>query len=402
MIGLNEGQASLAGGRPNAISGGQNAFAGVVNPANALWVPDRFDVGAYWLHQKSHLNNQDNNPLFIPGKANFTYKTSNLYTFDAAIKKKFELKLGLYDWEGSVSLAFYTAPSLLKLRTKVPMPIAGTSPLRVLGRTDVISTIFALKCSSDQSVGISFDYFYLSHYRYGFQHTDNPVRSVSPGHVTNNGTDHSSGLGVSIGWRWNITPRLEFGAAWSNKCYCGQFRRYRGFEPFHAQNFNAQTFGAGIGYRFTEKLAGRIEALWINLGNTPQANDTVLSNGTLNPHKRGSNQSPSVGLRDATFLSAGMGYLFHPDFSMGVGFGYRIRAPRHSSNILVHTYMFQTVYNVLSVGANYKFNQHEFYMGYSYAFKNKVSGKMPTLLGGGRFTADKYNTLLSISYGYRY
>ena len=42
----------LAGGRPNAISGGHNAFAGVVNPANAVWIKDRFDMGLFLVHQK--------------------------------------------------------------------------------------------------------------------------------------------------------------------------------------------------------------------------------------------------------------------------------------------------------------------------------------------------------------
>lgn len=38
----------VAGGRPNAVSGGHNAFAGVVNPANAVWIEDRFDIGVFW------------------------------------------------------------------------------------------------------------------------------------------------------------------------------------------------------------------------------------------------------------------------------------------------------------------------------------------------------------------
>src|SRR6478609_4295384 len=108
---------SLAGGRPNAFSEGQNAFAGVVNPANAVWIDDRFDVGAFWLHQKSSLDNRDNNPLLQPGKMDLTYKTKNIWTADAAIHKKVKYKIGSEKFDSSVSLAYYTTPTLLKLRT---------------------------------------------------------------------------------------------------------------------------------------------------------------------------------------------------------------------------------------------------------------------------------------------
>src|ERR1700686_4258382 len=93
--------AMLARGRPNSISGGQNAFAGVVNPANAVWIEDRFDIGFFVVHQKSSLNNRDNNPLFNPGKINLTYRSEYLSTGRAAIHKRGKIK----GYECSISLA---------------------------------------------------------------------------------------------------------------------------------------------------------------------------------------------------------------------------------------------------------------------------------------------------------
>src|SRR4051812_25496251 len=78
----------VAGGRPNSISGGHNAFAGVVNPSNAVLITDRFDIGMFLVHQKSIFNNKDNNPLFSPGKTNLTYRAEYLCTGDAAIHKR--------------------------------------------------------------------------------------------------------------------------------------------------------------------------------------------------------------------------------------------------------------------------------------------------------------------------
>lgn len=392
---------ALAGGRPNAFSEGQNAFAGVVNPANAVWIKDRFDIGAFWLYQKSSFNNRDNNPLFIPGKADLTYKVRNLFTADMAIHKQFKSTIASKTYEHSFSLAYYTTPSYLKLRTKTPIPIAGTTPVKLNDKVEAISAIFSFKLNLQHSIGFSLDYFSFSYRRNGYQNTDNPLRSVSPGHVTNNGFDHSNGIGLTIGWRWNITKSLSFGAAWAKKSYCGQYRKYRGYEPYHAQNYIPQSFGAGFSYRFNLKLAGRLEVLWSNLGNLPKSNNNILADGSLNVNKRGSNKSPGPGLRDATFINAGIGYQLNSMVSFGASFSHRLKTHR-SSNIVSHTYTFQTIYNILSLATNINYQKHDVFLSFAYGFKNRIRGYMPQPLGGGKFIAEKQSTSISASWGYRY
>lgn len=391
----------LAGGRPNAFSEGQNAFAGVVNPANAVWIEDRFDLGAFWLHQKSSLNNHDNNPLFIPGKTDLTYRTKNIFTADAAIHKQIQSKIGSQTYDYSIGFAYYTTPSLLKLRTKKPIPISGTTPIVLSDKVEALSMIFSLKLNTQHSIGASVDYFYFSHLRKGFQNSDNPLRSVSPGHVTNRGTDHSNGIGLTIGWRWKITKKLNFGMAWTKKSYCGQYRKYRGYEPHHARNYIPQMLGMGLSYRFSSKVAGRMELIWTNLGDLPNSNNNVLSDGSLNLNKRGSKKSPGAGLRDATFINIGMGYKLNSMVSLGASFSHRIKL-RKSSNFISHTYTLQTIYNVLSLGTNINYDKHDLFLSFSYGFKNREKGYMPKVLGGGKFSAEKCITSLSISWGYKY
>lgn len=392
---------TLAGGRPNAFSQGLNAFAGVVNPANAVWILDRIDIGAFWVHQKSSITNHDENPLFPPGKIDLTYRSKNLFTADAAIHKQVKLKICSETLETSFSLAAFTLPNYVKLRTKKPLPINGTTPIVIFYRTDAISAVFSFKLNKSHSIGFSIEYFYFSHLRNGYQNSDNPLRSVSPGHVTNNGIDHSGGIGFSCGWRWKITEKLDFGVAWSRKNSCGQYRKYRGFEPYHAQNYTPQTVGAGLNYDFTSKLSGQLEVLWVNLGNLPYANNLVLPNGRLNLHKRGSDKSPGPGLQDATFINVGMGYQFTKSLSIGLGFSHRIKLKK-SSKFLSHIYKIQTIYEILSLGVYYTYQKHNIYLGFTYGFKNHVSGFLPIEIGGGRFSAEKQNTSLSLSWGYSY
>lgn len=388
----------VAGGRPNSISGGHNAFAGVVNPANAIWIKDRFDIGLFMVHQKSSLNNQDNNPRFNPGKINQTYRAEYIFTGDAAIHKRGKIK----GHECSISLATYTTPGYIKVRTKKSIPIAGTTPILLEDKTQAFSSIFSLKLNEDHSIGFSLDYFYLSHRRNGFQNSDNPVRSISPGHVTNNGMDHSHGLGLTLGWRWNINKSLTFGLAYIKKGYVGQYRKYRGYEPHHAKNYIPQTIGGGFTYRFTQKIAGRLEVVWTNFGNLPNSNNTILPNGQLNTNKRGSNKSPGSGLQDATFINLGLGYKVNSALSLGAGLSHRFKLSRKSPYIISHSYIRQTIYNLITFGANYNFHPHDFFLTLSHGFTNHQSGYMPEQIGGGKFTSKKSFNSLSIAWGYLY
>lgn len=388
----------VAGGRPNAISGGHNAFAGVVNPANAVWIKDRFDIGLFLVHQKSLLNNKNNNPFFNPGKINQTYKAEYLSTGDVAIHERGKVK----GYECSISLATYTTPGYIKVRTKKPIPLIGKTAIFLEDKSQVISSIFSLKINEKYSIGFSLDYFYLSHLRNGFQNSDNPLRSVSPGHVTNNGMDHSHGLGLTLGWRWNINKSLTFGLAFIKKSYVGQYRKYRGYEPYHAKNYIPETIGGGFTYRFTQKIAGRFEVLWTDFGDLPNSNNTILSNGKLNISKRGSSKSPGSGLQDATFINLGLGYKVNAMLSFGAGLSHRIKIQRKSPYIISHSYIRQTTYNLATFGMNYNYHHHDFFLTLSHGFENHQSGYMPEQLGGGKFTSKKNYNSLSVAWGYLY
>lgn len=388
----------VAGGRPNSISGGHNAFAGVVNPANAVWIKDRFDIGVFLVHQNSSLNNLNNNPRFNLGKLNQTYKAEHIFTRDAAIHKRGEIK----GYECSISLATYTTPGYIKVRTKKPIPITGTTPIHLVDKNEAISTIFSLKLNENHSIGFSLDYFYLSHLRNGFQNSDNALRSVSPGHVTNNGMDHSQGLGLTLGWRWNINKSLTFGLAFIKKSYVGQYRKYRGYEPYHAKNYIPETIGGGFTYLLTKKIAGRLEVVWTNFGNLPNSNNTILSSGELNHNKRGSNKSAGSGLQDATIINLGLGYKVNTMLSLGVGLSHRIKLPRKSPYIISHSYMRQTIYNLATFGVNYNYHHNDFFLTLSHGFENHQSGYMPEQLGGGKFTSKKNFNSLSLAWGYLY
>lgn len=397
-----ETQATLAGGRLNAFSEGQNAFAGVINPANAVWLKDRVDTGAYISFQQSSLVSKGENPFFPKGKTDLTYHSKSLFSADIAFHKGFKWYICNKERESSISVAFYTTPNETKLKTKRPIRALGSTPLYVRNRSQVISAVFSHRISANHSLGISCDYFLFTHLRNGFQNADNPLRSVSPGNVTNRGYDHSGGIGLTVGWRWNISKRLAFGTAWSRKSACGSYRKYRGYEPHHAKNYSPQLIGAGFRYLFTDRIAGRIEMLWSNLGNLPGSNNNFLSDGKPNLYKRGSRKSPGPGLQDATYINLGIGYKWNEYFAVGGGLSHRIKLHSKRSNFFSHSYRLQTIYDILSLGAAFKYKKHELFLGATCGIKNRTKGIASPASGGGHFIANKQTASISLSYGYLY
>lgn len=137
-------------------------------------------------------------------------------------------------------------------------------------------------------------------------------------------------------------------------------------------------------------------------GNLPNANNSVLPDGRLNLNKRGSDKSPGAGLQNSTQINMGMGYQWSSMLSLGVGFSHRIKLAQNNPNILSHSYRLQTIYDIVSLGTNFKYEKHDFFLVCSYGFRNRVSGLMPKDLGRGQFVGEKQNIALSISWGYKY
>ena len=195
--------------------------------------------------------------------------------------------------------------------------------------------------------------------------------------------------------------KAEFGAAWIKKSYVGQFKKYRGYDPHHGKNYIPQSIGGGFGFLLTPKTKGRLEVLWINYGDLPGANNGILPNGEINRNKHGSNNSPGPGLQNATLINAGLGYLFTKQLAMGVGFSHRIK-PSKPRNILSHTYRYQTIYDLVTFGANYNYKKHDFFLTLTRGFKNKVKGSLPSEVGGGKFGTEKEIYTAFLSWGYLY
>lgn len=64
--------------------------------------------------------------------------------------------------------------------------------------------------------------------------------------------------------------------------------------------------------------------------------------------------------------------------------------------------MRQTIYNLVSLGANFNYHRNDFYLTVSHGFENYQSGYMPKEIGGGKFNSEKCYNAISFAWGYKY
>lgn len=83
--------------------------------------------------------------------------------------------------------------------------------------------------------------------------------SVDPAHLTNNGYDWSSGIGVKIGTELQISPAVSFGAAWQPKITMDRFDMYRGLFADGGKFDIPGNWQIGLTWRPTEHLSANFD-----------------------------------------------------------------------------------------------------------------------------------------------
>lgn len=79
--------------------------------------------------------------------------------------------------------------------------------------------------------------------------------SSAPGYVTNNGDDESYGLGVKLGWRGKLTDSLTVGVSAASKIYMQEFDSYKGLFAEQGDFDIPATYAVGLAYQASDKLA---------------------------------------------------------------------------------------------------------------------------------------------------
>lgn len=358
-----------AGMGQTGVAYAQDAESGAYNPANMVWVGNRYDLGLTTIHQRQQAFIA-NNP--VPG-VNGTY--------DAARKRFFfNPHFGINKMiseDMSVGLVVYNKDaSNVKFDRRVP--IIGATPPNLNYFQQDFAFIWSWKPHPCHSIGIAFDVLYQDLEVKGLQNLI-PI-SVRPANVTNNGHSNAWGFGATFGWRGDILPCLTVGATFQAKAHMNRFNKYSGFIPQFGRLNSPQVWKLGMAWRMLPCLTYALDYTHVGYSHVRALGNAFSIAAGLGP-----NDGSGFGWKDTYFIRTGFDWKATECLNLRAGWRYSptpIRASQATPNLLT----MDTIENYLTMGGTYKIDEcKELSFYYAHGFRHRINGtgSIPIQLGGG-------------------
>lgn len=304
-----------------AVAYAQDSLVGATNPAGMVWVGTRFDEAnqAYFFRREYTWDNPGLATIpgvgttGLPGSGRSRGKPEWKWIPSSGIN------YDLDDWS-SIGVSSYGCGGHTEYPRTNPVAAGNTGAIPNLSypqhdrlglayRQFIAACTYSRWITDYQSVGISLLVGVQTLRAKGFYAFDTANRSVSPGRVTNEGTDWGVGAGFRIGWMGRLLPEWTFGLSATSPMWFTKFRRYSGLFPQHGKVNAPPSIAAGATWHWHEdsnisfeyqRVFYTQEQVWSNsIGNFVAAGGTQLA---------GADHGPGFGWRDANFYKLGIDY----------------------------------------------------------------------------------------------
>ena len=398
-----------------------DTFGGANNPASMVWVGDRLDIGLDLFMPKREVSRQGSNtpvPPFPVGTPAGLYdgtsvSGSNLFYVPEFGYSKLinpDLLLGVTVYGNGGMNTDYVAGLNGGASAQSFAPSCAGAPSNILfgcGKlgVDLMQLIIAptasYKINENNSVGISPLLGYQKFKVDGLQAFEG--MSSSPGNVTNNGYDTSTGWGVRFGWLSKLSDTLSMGAAYSSRMRMSPFEKYKGLFAEGGDFDIPENYNIGIAVKATPETTVAFDIQQINYSDVKSIGNAV-SNSLASADGLGSTNGSGFGWRDQTVYKLGVEYAYSTSLVLRAGYNYGKSPVRGDSidDVTFNILAPGVVERHLTLGTTWTLdNKSELTVSYMHAFSNSVTGPSVTsLLGvGGTETLTMKQNTLGIAYG---
>lgn len=280
------------------VSNPTDSLAQIYNPAATASTCQRFDIGAtvqYWERDFVQINRS---------KAKRQWAIWPEGGFTTWINNNVALGLTVSTWD------------FLKTDNQAAIAGLGTSPVRWDYWVESVKGSIGWRFNSCNALGVSVDYYQSRLLVRGLE-------TFAPG--TNQRSDYSSGVGVTIGYLWKALPSLTIGASYSPKVRMKKYDRY-------SDLLATDRIDLPPVYR----LAATFQPwCWIPLNWSTDLEfkqyDRVKSmSNTFNSNTLGSDAGPGWAWRNQWIIKTGLEYEIVDWFTARVG--YRYESPLFKNN----------------------------------------------------------------------
>jgi long-chain fatty acid transport protein len=382
-----------------AVAVAQEPFGGAVNPGAMSFLGNEVQVGVSWFSPHRDVERSGSGQAGIDGSADSDSKHFFIPEFGINWKYRPNLALGVTvygnggmntDFPGG-QISAQSACGAFRGGQGAPYNLlCGSGRLGV----DLIQVMLAPYASwqalPGHSIGIAPIFAYQRFRAEGLQAFDNPAFTNSPGNVTNQGHDTSTGTGVRIGYMGQITPQFAVGAVYSSKVSMSEFDKYKGLFTGNGGFDIPSSYTIGLSFKPTPRWLVAVDYERIQYDDIPSVNNPgmligycappQLGGAGLRQYCLGASEGAGFGWQPVDVWKIGIQYAVNESLTLRAGYNHSDN-PIGSSDVTFNMIAPGVVKDQWTLGMTYRLDAASELTGmFMYAERNDVAG--PSLFVG--------------------
>ena len=357
----------------------QDALAAGTNPAGMAFIGDRLDAGVdlFRPDRGSEVSGNANPSVNMAYDAN---DEQNFFMpelgYNKMLSEKLALGLSIYG-HGGMNTSYTT-----------PIGLFGTTNAGVdLAQMFIVPSV-AMKLNEQHALGLGVNVVWQRFKAEGLENFDDAMMTSSPGKVTGNDYDSSTGFGVRAGWMGHFGEMLAVGASYQSRTFMGEFDEYSGLFAEEGGFDIPSNYGVGVAVTPMEDLVVAVDVTQILYSEINSIANPLLPNLGTSP--LGTEDGAGFGWEDVTVFKVGVAYDVTSDLTLRGGYNYGGQ-PIPSSETLFNMIAPGVVEHHATFGGTYAVSENvEITFAYMHAFENTVEGEdsiipgmPPAGMGGG-------------------
>ena len=396
-------KAAGMGGAATAMT--DDAMGGANNPASMAFVGNRLDLGLTIFSPRRSASRSGMTGQFA-GTNGSVDSNSNYFPvpelgYNHMVQPNLALGVTVYG-NGGMNTNYRQDNFTCSAAGAVNNMLCGNGKLGVNLMQLIVAPTMAYKLNADNSIGIAPLLGYQRFEAYGLQAFQG--LSQTPGNVTNNGWDDSTGIGVRIGYLGKLTPTFSIGVSYATKMRMTKFNKYSGLFADGGLFDIPENYSAGVAWKATPDLTLAADYQRINYGGV-----SSIGNPSTNQAPLGAAGGPGFGWKDINVWKLGGEYRYDQQWTFRAGYNH-CDNPIQSRDVTFNILAPGVIEDHLTLGATYHMpSGGELTFAYMHAFQNSVSGAsmLPPMASGGMFppsgneTITMYQNSIGISYGWK-
>lgn len=376
------------------VAWAQDSLAAATNPAGTLEVGDRVDLGLTWFAPKRGAQ--------VGGNA---FGADASYSGDG--KKNFFIPEFGYAQRLSSTLAagvsvYGNGGMNTEYRDNPYARFGATGTAGVNLEQLFISPSVAWQLNADHRIGAALNLAYQRFSARGIAIFGG--FSTDAAHVSDQGTDSTTGAGVRVGWAGNVAPGVTMGATWSSKIR-GKFDDYRGLFADGGRFDVPENYALGVKLAPNAAWSLGADVQTIRYSRVAAVGNSIA--GLLQGTPLGAPAGSGFGWRDVTVLKLAVSHQWSPDLQLRAGISHA-RQPVPAGETFFNILAPGVVQDHVTVGATRTLGGGELSGFFVYAPRTTVKGSNsippgnpPGGFGGGNANVHLKETILGVSYGWK-